>query len=73
MLLHLQNTNYRKGYKIIKTLCQKIQSKLEYCHLRNKKFVSYKNLKSFSSDLKEVYKATTEEAVLDSLEKFEEK
>ncbi|WP_418964574.1 IS256 family transposase, partial [Cetobacterium sp.] len=37
------------------------------------RFVSYKDLKSFTSDLKEVYKATTEEVALGNLDKFEEK
>lgn len=37
------------------------------------RFVSYKNFKSFMSDLKEVYKATTEEVAVGNLEKFEEK
>ncbi len=37
------------------------------------RFVSYKDLKSFTSDLKEVYKATTEEIALGNLDKFEEK
>lgn len=37
------------------------------------RFVSCKDLKSFTSNLKEVYKATTEEVILSNLDKFEEK
>ncbi len=42
--------------------------------LRNTfKFVSYKDLKEFSKDFKEVYKAVNEEVALDKLSKIEEK
>lgn len=42
--------------------------------LRNSfKYVSYKDLKEFSKDLKSVYKAVNEEDALDNLEKLEEK
>ncbi|MCY6485443.1 IS256 family transposase [Clostridium aestuarii] len=37
------------------------------------KYVSYKDLKKFNADLKLVYTATTEEAALAELEKFEQK
>ncbi|RXI56295.1 IS256 family transposase [Clostridium tetani] len=37
------------------------------------KYVSYKDLKEFNSDLKLVYTATTEEAALAELERFEQK
>jgi len=37
------------------------------------KYVSYKDLKQFNADLKLVYTATTEEAALAELDKFEEK
>lgn len=37
------------------------------------KFVSYKDLKEFSKDFKEVYKAVNEEVALDKLSKIEEK
>jgi transposase-like protein len=37
------------------------------------KFISYKDIKSFVSDLKKIYKAATEEAALSALEDLEEK
>ncbi|SJZ95945.1 Transposase, Mutator family [Cetobacterium ceti] len=37
------------------------------------RFVSYKDLKEFTADLKEIYKATTEELALSNLDVFEEK
>ena len=37
------------------------------------KFVSYKDIKSFMADLKDVYQATTEEAALEALDILEEK
>ncbi|EPY2275273.1 IS256 family transposase, partial [Clostridium sporogenes] len=37
------------------------------------KYVSYKDLKEFNADLKLVYTATTEEAALAKLERFEQK
>nr|WP_052691487.1 transposase [Clostridium sporogenes] len=37
------------------------------------KYVSYKDLKEFNTDLKLVYTATTEEAALAELERFEQK
>ncbi|WP_202906779.1 transposase, partial [Abyssisolibacter fermentans] len=42
--------------------------------LRNSfKYVSYKDLKSFAKDFKEVYKATNEEVALENLAELEEK
>jgi transposase-like protein len=37
------------------------------------KFISYKDIKSFTSDLKKIYKAATEEAALSALEDLEDK
>ena len=37
------------------------------------KFISYKDIKSFVSDLKKIYKAATEEAALSALEDLEDK
>ncbi len=37
------------------------------------KFISYKDIKSFTADLKKIYKASTEEAALSALEYLEEK
>jgi putative transposase len=37
------------------------------------KFISYKDLKAFTKDLKEIYKAASEEAALANLDKFDDK
>jgi len=42
--------------------------------IRNsKRFISYKDIKAFTADLKKIYKAATEEAAISALDELEER
>lgn len=62
-----------KGFsEAIQTVFPKTEIQKYIVHqVRNSiRFVNYKNLKAFTADLKSVYKVSTEELVLNNLDKF---